>query len=1166
MMRNLASVGMIVALTALVCSCMKGPETVFEKMSSGHTGIHFNNVLDEDERVNVNTYMNIYTGAGVAAGDINNDGLTDLFFSGNTVTSRLYVNRGDLTFEDITESSGVTNQRWATGAVMADVNADGWLDIYQCVSGGGDASNRGNLLFINNRDNTFTESSKAYGLNETRQSMHASFFDYDGDGDLDVFVITNPASYENKVNHIQPRKLKGDGVSTDVLYRNNGNNTFTDVSREAGILAEGYSLGLAISDINHDGWPDMYVSNDFIGNDILYINNHDGTFTDRAAEYFKHTSFAGMGNDVADINNDGLVDVVELDMRPEDNKRLKLIIPPTGYDKYQLSLRLGYAPQFTRNTLQLNQGNNTFSEISFLAGVSSTDWSWSPLLADYDNDGYKDLFVTNGFLRDLGNMDYITYQNIYNTPLGTVQAKTDKKLEAIKALKGAALKNYVFHNNGDLTFTNQSAAWGLTGEGFSHGAAYADLDNDGDLDLVVNTMNEEARIYKNNSNTKFRRNYLRIKFNGPAQNKQGIGAKVVARYGGHEQYQENFLNRGYESTVDGVMHIGLDTIAVIDSLEVTWPDGKYELLKAVQANQTLILNHASAVVQENNKVPIEKAKLFQDVSAQQGINFTHRENDFVDFKVQPLLPHMHSRSGPGIAVADVNGDGLEDFFVGGAASHEGGMFVQLKAGSFKKEATTTLDSLSEDEGVLFFDADGDGDDDLYIATGGSEQHKNSALYRDQLYLNDGKGKFTPALDALPELLQASSSVIAGDYDRDGDLDLFIGGRLVPGEYPMPADSYILRNDSKPNACRFTDVTRDVAPGLLKAGLVTSALWTDVDNDGWVDLLLVGEFMPITCYRNNNGKSFARWGTESFAHSSGWWNSLTAGDFDHDGDTDYVAGNLGLNTRYKGTTPEPLCIYANDYDKNGSIDPVMTYYLQGKKYTVHARDELISQITAMRHRFRKYEEYSEATFEDSFLKSELETAYVVCGEWFQTSYIENLGQGKFAVKALALEAQFAPAQGMVAEDFDGDGKLDVLMTGNLYATEVSTGRYDASVGLLLQGDGHGNFSPVKASQSGFYADGDARGVARLVQPSGQALLLLANNGAPLKTFRTHYDQAFHPNPADAYAIITRKDGTRSKHEFYYGSTYLSQSSRVLTYAGEITALEVTTFRGEKRRVK
>ena len=1157
-MRGIVSISCLIILTLLQASCDKKPASVFKLLSSNKTGIHFNNLLDEDEKINVNIYMNIYTGGGVAAGDINNDGLTDLFFSGNAVSSRIYLNKGNLQFKDITESSKILNTSWGTGAVMADVNQDGWTDIYLCVSGAGVA--RHNLLFINNRNNTFTESAKAYGIADERQSMHASFFDYDRDQDLDLFIITNPASFENNVNNIQPRKLKGEGVSTDILYRNNGDNTFTDVSKAARILVEGYSLGLAISDINNDQWPDIYVSNDFIGNDILYINNQDGTFTNRAAEYFKHTSFAGMGNDIADVNNDGLVDVVELDMRPEDNKRQKLIIPPTGYDKYKLSLRMGYEPQFSRNTFQLNQGNNKFSEISFLSGISSTDWSWSALLADYDNDGDKDLFATNGFLRDLGNMDYITYQNIYNTPLGTVQSKTDKKLSAIKALEGAVLQNYVFENTGGYRFTNQSNAWGLDAKGVSHGAVYADLDNDGDLEIVVNNMNTEAYVYENKSNEIHHRNYLRIKFEGSDKNRDGIGARVTTYANGKKQYAEHFINRGYESTVDGLMHFGLDSAKVVDSLDVVWPDGKFQHLLNVKPNQLLVLKYSAAkdsVAAGSHTT----AHLFSNVSNDARLNYHHHENDFVDFKVQPLLPHMHSANGPGIAVADVNGDRRDDVYIGGAVHHSGAMYIQQSNGKFKPAAFKT-DSLADDMGILLFDADNDNDTDLYIASGGTEFPKESVQYKDHLYLNDGKGNFKSSPGSIPELHQSGSNVIAADYDRDGDLDLFIGGRIIPGQYPLAADSYILKNDSEKSSCHFTDVTKEVAPQFLKLGLVTSSLWTDVDKDGWVDLMIVGEFMPISFFKNNQGKSFSPFGAEALSHTSGWWNSVTAADFDNDGDMDYIAGNLGLNTRYKGSAKEPVCVYANDYDKNGSIDPIMTYYLQGTKYVVHARDELISQISVMRLRFRKYKEYSETTFDKSFLPAELESAYVLCSEWFETSYIENLGNGKFAVTALPIEAQFSPGYGMLTGDYNDDGFSDVLMVGNLYASEVNTGRYDASVGLYLQGDGRGHFSPMPPSESGFIADGDAKGIAELSGKDGDVMVVVGNNNGAAQVYKVdHKYKTYHAGRDDAYAIVTLRSGKKYRHEFYYGSTYLSQSGRVLRYReGEV--VEVYDFKGMK----
>ncbi|MBL7872297.1 MAG: VCBS repeat-containing protein [Cyclobacteriaceae bacterium] len=1140
----------------ILTKCQPKKSSLFSLVPSSQTNIHFNNLLVETEDVNVNTYMNIYTGAGVAAGDINNDGLTDLFFSGNQVTSRLYLNKGNLTFEDITESAGVLNTRWGTGAVMVDVNQDGWLDVFMCVSG--NSMDNNNLIFINNKDNTFKESSKQYGLTDKRQAMHASFFDYDRDGDLDLFIITNPASYENKVNHLQPRKLHGESESTDLLYRNNGNNTFTDVSLEAGILVEGYSLGLAITDINNDQWPDIFISNDFVGNDILYVNNRDGTFINEAARYFKHTSFAGMGNDVADINNDGLVDIVELDMRPEDNKRQKLIIPPTGYDKFQLSLKMGYEPQYTRNTLQLNQGNNKFSEIAFLAGVSSTDWSWSPLLADYDNDGDKDLFVTNGFLRDLGNMDFISYQNIYNTPLGTAQSKSDKKLNSIKELEGASLRNYFYENNGHLQFIDRSEAWGIHQAGFSHGATYADLDNDGDLDIVINNMNAEASIYRNNSNQLFARNFIRIKLIGSDKNRNGIGASMTIYTHTKKQFLENYKSRGFESGMDDVLHIGLDTATIIDSLEVTWPDGNQQTLKHIESNQLLQVHYKEATKQ----VSYLKAmpKLFSSLS-NAGITYEHKENTFVDFKVQPLLPHTHSKNGPGIAVSDLNKDGLEDFFVGGTTAGPGALFIQKPDGTFENWSTLSQSNLADDMGVLFFDADGDGDDDLYVVSGGSEEIKESRSYQDHLYLNNGQGIFTESVDALPPLIQSGSCVIAADYDHDGDLDLFVGGRLVPGEYPLPANSYLLRNDSDHTGCKFINITLSVAPKLLSLGMVTGGLWTDVDNDGWMDLMLVGEFMPITFFKNINGKTFEKQESQSLARTSGWWNSITAGDFDRDGDMDYIAGNLGLNSRYQGTAEEPVCVYAKDYDKNGSIDPVMTYYLEGNKHIIHSRDELISQISVMKLRFNNYKDYAEANFENSFLKSEIDGAYVTCAERFETSYIKNMGGGNFEIEALPIECQFAPVFGMVVNDFNEDGFLDALLTGNSYAPEGTTGRYDASVGVYLQGNGAGKFNPLSAIESGIYIDGDAKGLAALSDATGNGILLNGNNSSAIKTFvyKQHRKKVMVNND-DVYALLTLQDGSIFKQEFYFGSTYLSQSSRQLLIPSNVVSLKIFNNKG------
>jgi enediyne biosynthesis protein E4 len=1143
----------------MLLSACREKNTLFRSLSSSRTGIDFVNRVTEDSLHNVLEYMNIYTGAGVAAGDVNNDGLIDLYFSANEGGGKLYINKGGLQFEDVTAKAGFVKDRWETGVAMVDINSDGWMDIYVNVSGSPRFGNTANLLYINNHDGTFSEQAEKYRIADKRQTMHSAFFDYDRDGDLDLFLITNPADEMlSGVNLITERKTHGESEGTDILYRNNGDGTFSDVSAAAGILIDGYSLGVAVSDVNLDGWPDVYVSNDFLTNDILYVNNHDGTFTDSISSFLKHTSFASMGNDVADFNNDGLPDIFVLDMLPEDNYRRKMIMPAASYDKFKMSLLKGYVPQYSRNTLQLNNGNGTFSDIAFLAGVSSTDWSWSSLWSDFDNDGDKDLMVTNGFYRDLGNLDYIHYQARLNNPMGRQDAKRAEKLKAILNLPEIPLQNYLFENNGDLTFTKRSEEWGFDERGFSNGACYADLDNDGDLELVINSFNDKAKVYENKSNELHPENFLNIKLKGSKSNIDGIGAKLFLYVGGNVQMQELNPYRGFESTMEFLLHFGLGASKNVDSLFVEWPEGRTQQIKNIAANKTLTVAWKDADSTTNHFLNNHQ-NVVEDVTAKLKIDYEHHENDFVDFKMQPLLPHMHSQNGPGIAVGDVNGDKLEDFYIGGASASEGCFYLQTPQGVFQRKPFAQHIQ-SEDMGVLLFDANGDDLNDLYVVSGGAENQQGTDAQQDRLYINDGKGGFTYAIDAIPDTKASGSCVVANDFDRDGDLDLFVGGRVTPGKYPMPCRSYLLQNDGKG---RFTDVTQVVAPDLVNPGMVTSALWTDFDNDNMSDLVVAGEFMPLRFFRNVKGRlSEIKSGVEN---KSGWWNSIAAGDFDEDGDIDYVAGNLGLNSRFKASEKEPLCIYAKDFDKNGLLDPVMCYFVDNKNQIYPTRDEMIRQINPMRGRFKTYESFASVSFDESFTKDELKDAFVVKAECFESSYFENLGNRKFAIKPLPLVAQFAPVFGLLPGDFNNDGFTDVLVTGNSYATEASTGRYDGMKGMLLAGDGKGSFKEDKKYCSGFKADRDVKSLPEIFLKDGSDVVLVGNNDNKMEAY-SFPDKASYvivPHDDDAYAIIRKRSGKSYRHEFYFGNNYLSSSSRRLKVGRDVVSVTIYDNAGKKR---
>lgn len=1168
--KNHALVFFLSLLSGLLfyCSPQKEQPRLMELLPAEYTGIEFSNQLNEDENLNIITFEYFYNGAGVGIGDFNNDGLNDIFFAANMSKNRLYLNKGDLHFEDITDNAGITfSGKWATGVSIVDINQDSLMDIYVCYAGPfSDARKRANELYINLGNNVFIDQAQEYGLADTGHSVQAAFFDFDRDGDLDVYILTNTTN-QTGPNVIRPKQMKGEMINTDRLYRNNGNKTFTNISVEAGITIEGYGLGISICDINRDSWPDVYVTNDYLSNDLLYINNHDGTFTNRMSEYFKHTSYSAMGNDVSDFNNDGLLDIIAVDMLPPDNKRQKMMFGSINYDRYQSELQYGYTPQFMRNTLQLNVGESIsgqpqFSEIGQLAGIEATDWSWSPLFADIDNDGWKDLLITNGYARDITNRDFANFKMQEFLQQGYNESVKKKLLKSIQSIEGAYLPIFALRNNGDYTFSDQSAYWGFTKPAYSTGAAYSDLDNDGDLDYVTNNINSPAFVFENHSNEILKNTFLKIMLNGSASNRQGYGTKVLLYTASDTvQYQENSPYRGYQSTIEEGLHFGLGKKNKVDSILIRWPDDKQQVLKNVKANQTIYISYYDAEPGTSNSINRNKNPdpLFVQVNKDRNIFYRHQETEYADFKILPLLPHKYSENGPGIAVADVNNDGLEDFFVGGAYNQSGQFFIQHKDGKFTSKQLMNKTKYEEDMGVLLFDADGDQDQDLYVVSGGNEFSAGSVYYQDRLYLNDGNGNFTYDALALPRFSSSGSCVIAADYDHDGDLDLFIGSRLVPQHYPQPGESYLLENRNG----KFYDVTDQVAPGLRHIGLVTAALWTDTNNDNYEDLIVVGEWMPVTIFKNEHGK-FAK--PFAIANSSGWWNSIEGADFDKDGDTDYILGNLGLNTKYKTSARQPVSLYLDDYNHDGTQDPIMAYYIQGINRPAHSRDDLLQQITQFKKKYPSYKSYSEATIETLIAETNTHpTIFQI--QTFQTSYLENRMQEEWQLSSLPTEAQFGPVFGIITDDYNGDGHTDIMLCGNSYATEVLTGRYDALKGLLLQGDGTGEFKPISTQQSGILIDGDAKGLAELIDVKGRELIIATQNNDSIKVFenaKTTF-QFLPISHQDVMAIITYTNGKNSKHEFYFGSGYQSQSTRRLKISKDVKQVTIYKRQGNARTI-
>ncbi|MHA4895834.1 VCBS repeat-containing protein [Pedobacter sp. PWIIR3] len=1053
---------------------------LFQLLDSTRTNIFFSNNITETFEHNVFNYPAFYNGSGVAVGDLNGDGLDEVYLSGNMTGNKLYFNQGDMHFIDITELAGVAGRpgTWKNGVNMADVNGDGKLDIYICYSGDYEPELRKNQLFINQGLNaegmpTFKDEAEAYGLADPAYSTQSYFFDYDRDGDLDMLLVNENIKVLTNLDDITIQELrkKPDMQSGSKLYRNDGKH-FTEVTVKAGLNNSvlSYGLSASISDVNNDGWPDMYISNDYSIQDHLYINNKNGTFTDQLSNNLDHISMYSMGNNISDVNNDGLPDIYTLDMIPEDNKRQKLLQGFDNYEFFYLNLRNGLYYQYMRNMLHINNGNGSFSEIGQLAGISNTDWSWAPLFADFDNDGWKDLFVTNGYLHDFTNMDVVKYnENYFKSINGDVEPK--HIMEMLSKLPSSDVKNYMYKNNGNLTFAKKTSNWGFDTPSNSSGAVYSDLDNDGDLDLVVNNLNKAAFVYQNQGSPGS--HYLKVKLKGSKQNTDGLGAKLTVYYGNKIQWLDQMPAKGYLSTVSSMLHFGLGKVAKLDSVRVVWLSGKQQVLKNVQSDLTLYLKEKDAV--DNFVAPKLKPALFKEITSP--VAYAQKANNINDFKRQTLLVNALSFSGPCMAKADVNGDGLEDVFVGSDVNAAGSIFIQQKNGKFLGSSKAfETDKASEDTDAIFFDANGDGFPDLYVVSGGYNDYKvDDPLLQDRLYLNDGKGNFAKALAALPLMHSSKSCARVGDFNGDGHPDLFVGGRVIPSRYPEAPQSYLLINDGKGN---FKDQLATIAPELKTLGMVTDAAWLDLNGDKKQDLIVVGEWMPIAVYINQGGK-LKNQTTNYFDKSySGFWNKLKVEDMNGDGKPDLIVGNLGLNSQCKVSNSEPAELYYKDFDDNGAVDPIMCFYLMGKSYPYVTRDEMLDQISSMRPKFPDYGSYANAEMKDIFTPEELKDAKILKANYLKTAYFESGKDGKFIEKPLPIEAQFSPVFTITPFDYDGDGKKDLLLCGNINQSRLRFGKYDANHGILLKGNGKGGFSYVNQQQSGLKIRGDVRSVIQL----------------------------------------------------------------------------------------
>ncbi len=1092
MIRYSGLIGVLMIFSVLFFKCTSD-HTVsmrFRLLPSEKTGITFRNGLEETHEMNIISYPDFYSGGGVSIGDIDNDGLPDVFFTGNQVSPRLYKNLGNMTFQDITVEAGLSKKGigWHTGTCMVDINADGYLDIYVSKSGMEAPEDRANMLYINNGNGTFTERAKEYGLDNQGYGVNAAFFDYDKDGDVDVYVANQVSSRLNSNDAARLRNIPHP-YAGDRLYENVDGH-FVDVSQKAGIYSSevGFAHGIAIGDINNDGWEDMYVSNDFFEYDYLYLNNGDKTFREVMKDQMRHIPNFSMGNDLADFNNDGQLDLAVLDMVAEDNRRLYMNTGGMGQQRFERGVQQGLYYQYMFNMLQMNNGNGTFSDVGMMAGMARTDWSWAPLLADYDNDGFKDLYVTNGLRKDIRNIDWgFNYRNLTQFVSDFSKFEKSQWDMLLGTMPSEQVVNYMMRNNGDLTFTKVMEDWGMDQKSWSNGAAYGDLDNDGDLDIVVNNIDGDTFVYENESKG---HNYIRFSIRGPAANPMGLGTKIKICHGGKFQYQQHYVSRGYRSSMEPGIHFGIGLDSLVDKAEITWPDGKTTVLIDLKANAEVRLDYATAT-SDSISAPEQVTPVFEDVTSWIGIEMKHRENEVYDFMSEPMLPYKMSTLGPAFACADVNNDGLDDIFMGGSYHVPAQLFLQQPEGCFTLQTSDLWESEKnyEDVGAAFLDYDLDGDLDLYVASGGNENTVKSHMMDHRLYANDGHGIFTKPQGVIPEINVSGAVVRPCDVEGDGDWDLFVGGRMVPGNYGMSPDSYLLINDHG----KFIDATEQSAHQFKGLGMVIDAVWSDYDRDGDRDLIVVGEWMPITVFYNDHGKlKLLRNSDTGLEKSNGWWMSIAAVDMDNDGDDDYILGNMGLNYKFKASPNEPFELFVGDFDESGDMDVIMGYHQEGKIYPGADRNKILEQNPSLARTIVSHDQFATMTLEDIYGKELLKKSINKKIHTMASGYLENRGNDQFTFSPFDNYAQISCTRAISTFDADGDGNNDILLAGNLYGMEAETIRMDGGIGAFLRGNGNGKFQFVPLSQSGLYVDGDVRHVIQMILDDRKMWLFARNN--------------------------------------------------------------------------